>query len=232
MVRALQIAHLLLILTVAVAVGFLGFAGWRVSKTADALTASVNHSGAVLDSAAQALDTINRPCGGGKPCGTLETIQKTVVKIGDAVVTTQLAERTSTPHVIAAMDTFKDAAVHLSGTADSLSGTATALTGAATAATATIGTAGTTIAAMQPVLGAFTASGNDLDALLKRKAVTDLLDNLAGATGQGNAIMGDFRQVADKARADYLRPVPWWQQPIKRPSQIIDIGAAIARNTP
>jgi ABC-type transporter Mla subunit MlaD len=73
-------------------------------------------------------------------------------KVGDAIVTTQLQERATAPHVIAAMDTFRDSAIHLSGTADSLSGTATALTGTATAATATIGTAGTTIAAVQPVL--------------------------------------------------------------------------------
>jgi len=100
------------------------------------------------------------------------------------------------------------------------------------ALTADAQTANRTIAAAQPLFASYTRSGDDLDALLKRKAVTDLLDNLTGITGHGNAIFGDFQQITDKARADYLRPVPWWQQPIKKGADLIDIGAAIARHTP
>ena len=166
------------------------------------------------------------------PRGTLHEINKATVKIGDAIVTTQLQERTAAPHVTAAMDQFGAAAVHLSETADALSKTAQAGTGTLQAATDTLGEGKRTIAAAQPLLVSYTRAGDDLDALLKRKAIGDVLDNLAGATGQGNAILGDFRQVADKARADYLRPVPWWQQPIKKSSDLLDIGAAIARHTP
>jgi hypothetical protein len=75
-------------------------------------------------------------------------------------------------------------------------------------------------------------ASDDLDALLKRKAVGEILDNMAGITVHGNAIAGDFQQVADKARADYLRPVPWYMQPVKRAADIMDISAAVARHTP
>ena len=139
--KLLQTALSLLALTAAIALGAVGFAAYGV----------VGKLSTSLDKLNLALDTVNRPCAPG-PCGTLANADKTIIKVGDAIVTTQLQERATAPHVIAAMDTFKDAAVHLSGTADSLSGTATALTGTAQAATATIGTAGTTIAAVQPVL--------------------------------------------------------------------------------
>ena len=166
------------------------------------------------------------------PRGTLHEVNKAAVKIGDAIVQTQLVERATTPHVTTAMDQFGAAAVHLSGTADALSKTASA--GAQTLNALTVDE----IALKQPIESAnyvILKAGNsvdDFDALLKRKAIGDVLDNLAGATGQGNAILGDFRQVADKARADYLKPVPWYMQPIHRAGDIMDISAAIARHTP
>ena len=89
-----------------------------------------------------------------------------------------------------------------------------------------------TIAAAQPLLAQLTANGASLQATtdtlndtLKRQAIGKLLDNAAG-------ISGDFRTIADKATADFIRPVPWWQQPIKKSGQLIDIGAAIARHIP
>ena len=51
-------------------------------------------------------DHLNRPCGGGYPCGTLAEANKVLVKTGDAIVTTQLQERAITPHTIAAMDSI------------------------------------------------------------------------------------------------------------------------------
>ena len=145
---------------------------------------------------------------------------------------TQLIERAAQPHIISAMDEFGQTAKHLSGTADSLSGTAHAATGTLDAATDTIAEGKRTIAAAQPLLAQLTATGASLQAAtdtlndtLKRQAIGALLDNAAG-------ISGDFRTIADKATADFIRPVPWWQQPIKKSGQIIDIGAAIARHTP
>lgn len=58
-------------------------------------------------------DNLNRPCkgpGGASACGTLAQVNKTVVKAGDAIVTTQRAELKALPHITAAMDAFRDAA--------------------------------------------------------------------------------------------------------------------------
>ena len=159
------------------------------------------------------------------PCGTLAEISTSVVKAGDAVVQTQLVERTAQPHIISAMDEFGQTAKHLSSTAD-------ALTGTAQGATDTLAEGKRTIAAVQPLLAQLTANSaslqtttDTLNDVLKRQAIGKFLDNAAG-------ISGDFRTIADKATADFIRPVPWWQQPIKKGSQIIDITAAIARHTP
>ena len=138
----------------------------------------------------QALDTTNAPCaikGSNQPCrGTLGLLNKTIKDTGDAIIETQLQERSTAPHITAAMDTLNDSAQKLGGTADSLSGTATALTGTAnaatgtlTAATTTIQTAGTTIAAFQPVLGHLNASSADLDAFLKGRMLTETLPDIA-----------------------------------------------------
>ena len=185
------------------------------------------------------LDHLNRPCkgpAGPDACGTLAQINKTAIDAGDAIVRTQLIERATTPHITAAMDQFSTAADNLSITAQSLTGTAKAATGTLTAATGTFNegmdTLSTFNAKAGPLLDAYTQSGNDMDALIKRKAIGDLLDNLAGVTAHGNAIAGDFQQVADKARADYLRPTPWYLQPVHRAGDIMDISAAIARHTP
>ena len=181
------------------------------------------------------LDHINRPCKGASgpdACGTLAQINKTAIDAGDAIVRTQLIERSTQPHIISAMDEFGQTAKHLSSTADSLSLTAHAATGTLDAATDTIGEGKRTIAAAQPLLAQLTANSaslqtttDTLNDVLKRQAIGKFLDNAAG-------ISGDFRTIADKATADFIRPVPWWQQPIKKSGQLIDIGAAIARHTP
>jgi hypothetical protein len=181
------------------------------------------------------LDHLTRPCKGASgpdACGTLAQINKTAIDAGDAIVRTQIIERSAEPHITAAMDQFGTAAIHLSSTADSISGTAHAATGTLTSATGAIDEGKRTIAAAQPLLSQLTANGaalqtttDTLNDVLKRQAIGKLLDNAAG-------ISGDFRTIADKATADFIRPVPWWQQPIKKSGQIIDIGAAIARHTP
>ena len=181
------------------------------------------------------LDHLNRPCKGASgldACGTLAQINKTVITAGDAIVRTQLIERAAQPHIIAAMDEFGQTAKHLSSTADSLKGTADALTGTAQGATDTLAEGKRTIAAAQPLLSQLTANGASLQAttdtindILKRQAIGKLLDNAEG-------ISGDFRTIADKATADFIRPVPWWQQPLKKSGDILDITGMIARHIP
>ena len=166
---------------------------WDSHQTQIVLRASIAPlQDAASKGIADTFDNLNRPCAPG-PCGLLPNGTKVETKVGDAIVTTQLQERTTAPHVIAAMDTFNTAAQKLGSTADSLSGTATALTGTATAATATITTAGTTIAAFQPVLAAFTQDGKDLDTRINDPHVTALVAHLVGMSASGDLMLADVQ---------------------------------------
>jgi hypothetical protein len=166
---------------------------WDSHQTQIVLRASIAPlQDAASKGIADTFDNLNRPCAPG-PCGLLPNATKVETKVGDAIVTTQLQERTTAPHVIAAMDTFNTAAQKLGTTADSLSGTATALTGTATAATATITTAGTTVAAFQPVLAAFTQDGKDLDTRINDPHVTALVAHLVGMSASGDLMLADVQ---------------------------------------
>lgn len=161
------------------------------------------------------LDHINRPCKGASgpdACGTLAQINKTAIDAGDAIVRTQLIERASQPHIISAMDEFGQTAKHLSGTADSLSVTARAATGTLGAATDTLTEGKRTIAAAQPLMESYTRSGNDLDALLTRKSVGEILDHTAGITDHADVISSDAQRVSDDLTRRYFEKEPWWKK--------------------
>jgi hypothetical protein len=164
---------------------------WDLHQTQIVLRASIAPlQDAASKGIADTFDNLNRPCAPG-PCGLLPNGTKVETKVGDAIVTTQIQERTTAPHVIAAMDTFNTAAQKLGTTADSLSGTATALTGTATAATATLGEGKRTIAAAQPLLAAFTQDGKDLDSRINDPHVTNLVAHLAGMSASGDKMLAD-----------------------------------------
>lgn len=46
------------------------------------------------------------------------------------------------------------------------------------------------------------------------------------------AISEDARKVADRETNAYLKPTPWYMQPVKRFGELWDVTAAIARHTP
>ncbi len=75
-------------------------------------------------------------------------------------------------------------------------------------------------------------SNADLQSILESHAIERTLTNAASLTDNANGIILDGRKVADKMAADYLRPVPWWKQPISKGGELIDIAAAIARHVP
>jgi hypothetical protein len=232
MIRAFQISCILLVLTAVVAVGACGFAAYKafekLGEAADGVTAT--------------LVNVNRPCkgpAGPDACGTLAEINKATIQVGDIVKSSQMEEKDTAKAAQATMTAVDQMAAHAGALTDSLAGTASAATGTLAQARVDLGTMNDSIAATKPLLEASTATigrlgvaSDDLDTLLKRKAIGDLLDQFAGIATHGNAIAGDFQQVADKARADYLRKTPWYLQPVKRAGDIMDISAAIARHTP
>lgn len=93
-------------------------------------------------------------------------------------------------------------------------------------------TANSTIAAGKPLLEASTLAVQHFDAVVQSPDLSRALSHANGMTESGDAILADFRKVADKETADWLKPVPWWKKPIAKTGQLIDIGAAVARHTP
>jgi hypothetical protein len=189
---------------------------------APALTASAQHTAAGVDAG---LAAINRPCRKDVPCGTLAALDKAIVKAGDAIVTTQLEERRIPGEIETTLAAYQSVPIHVDRTLD-----------AATNVTNRLATDADTLnqdfAAAQPLLASYTAAGNSLNDLLKQRAIILTLDNMQAMTGNGNSILADARKVADKTTADYLKPVPWWKQPIKKSSDLLDIGALFARHAP
>lgn len=196
-----------------------------------ALAASVSSLPTITAKLNQALDTVNHSCAPG-PCGTLANVDKLTVKIGDLAVTSQRQVAQSSAIVTAAAanlnkagDSVTELTGHLNKTADAATGLTVALTGDANEAK-------TTIATFPPLVAAYTQSGNDLDALLKDRAIHDTLTDLQVTTQNIGGIASDLRQVSDKETVEFLKPTPWWKWPFKRAGQFIDIGAAVARNIP
>lgn len=197
--------------------------GWRANAVLGDADAVLVQAKPLPRKAAQLLDALNRPCGKRQPCGTLATVNKTVVKIGDAVVTTQEQERAITPHTIAAMD-------NLNRAANALTETASAAAGTLHSASDDLKTLNTSIAATQPLIEAATATVRDYGALAP--ALTATAASVQGMTFHFNAIAGDAQTVADKETKDFLKPTRWYMVPVKRFGEIWDITTAVARHTP
>jgi hypothetical protein len=182
---------------------------WDLHQTQIVLRASIAPlQDAASKGIADTFDNLNRPCAPG-PCGLLPNGTKVETKVGDAIVTTQLQERTTAPHVIAAMDTFNTAAQKLGSTADSLSGTATALTGTATAATATLSEGKRTIAAFQPVLAGLTEATGSINGFLKGQMLTKTLPEIAVNL---DATTGSLAGTAADVRSEVFK----WTHPSKK----------------
>jgi hypothetical protein len=162
--------------------------------------------------------------------GTLYQANKAIVKVGDAIVTTQLQERAIAPHTIAAVDGLKFAAAKLGNSADSLSKTADAATGLTVALTTDAQTANQTIAAAQPVLGQMGQDAADLDALLKDRAVTDTLTNVQFVTQNLGGITADFGRVTKKAADDYTTPRTPWKSLLIKAGDTYDLAGFFARH--
>lgn len=89
----------------------------QVSGVVSSANTLLDNASNVADEAAtgvrETFANVNRKCAGlagPDACGTLAEANKVMVKVQDAIVTTQLQQRTTVPHINAAMDAFKAAA--------------------------------------------------------------------------------------------------------------------------
>ena len=82
------------------------------------------------------------------------------------------------------------------------------------------------------MVASYTAAGDNLNAILRQKAIAEILANVDSMTGSGAEILADGKKVTDKATADYLAPQPWWKKAGRYASDAFDYGALFARHTP
>lgn len=197
MVKAISIALIALLITLT---GCAICATWEWHLTNQSTRASLNAAPAIVQEAGQTLAAINQPCGLSKPCGTIATLNKAITKVGDAVVTTQLEERSTLPHVTAAMDTLNQAGSKLGNTANALTDelgalhkTTDAATGLTVALTGDAGAVKDMIEDAQPLLEAYTKTGTDLDGILKDNATQfhESLVHLDSMSASGDKMLVD-----------------------------------------
>jgi hypothetical protein len=215
MIRAIQSACILLVLTVTLAVGAVGFAAYRAF---DHIADAGKKVGAAADGITATLAIVNRPCASVDEKGKL-LLDGPICELDEAIhdvrkITTASGEQVKqTGLLISATAKMMDgAAGDVHTVSGALAGTANAATGTLTAATGTLDEGKRTIQAAQPLLVSYTRSGDDLDTLLKRKAIGDTLDSLAGITSHADAITGDAQRVSDDLTRRYFAPVPWWHK--------------------
>jgi hypothetical protein len=168
-----------------------------------------------------ALDTINRPCGKGHPCGTLANADKAMVKVSDILVTSQLQERDIAKAAESNMAAVNGLAGHLNKTADALSGTAISLTGTADSAKALLDTANDPKNGVGPLLDATTKAVNGagstvghIDAAILdiTPQATRFMKSSADGMEQVSGIATDTHKMTTKLEQDVDTPKPWWSK--------------------
>lgn len=168
-----------------------------------------------------------KPCKAGKPetCGLIPAVQQVAVNTGSATLAMKTEIDQTQPLI-------QNAALAVKGTAEHLNKTADAATAATLQARADLNTLNGSIGAAKPLLEAYTRSGDDLNKILERKAITRIIDNSESLTGSVAGIMADGKKVTDKATSDYLSPKPWWKKVTRYAGDTYDYGALFARHTP
>lgn len=168
-----------------------------------------------------------QPCKPGKPetCGLIPAVRSVAVNAGSATVAMQTQIQQTEPVIQAA-------AAALSNTSDHANKLIDTATEATAQARDDLKTLNSPISDSGALLEAYTAAGNHLNEILKQKAITETLNNMASMTGSGAGILADGKKVTDKATADYLSPKPWWMKVGRFASDTYDYGALFARHTP
>jgi hypothetical protein len=159
-----------------------------------------------------------RPCkgpAGPDACGAFAQINKVAIASGDAVITTQMQVRSVTPLMIAS--------------AEAVNGIADAATGFLTTSREAVDQLNDDKTGIAPMMAAYLDDGRTLNDLLKRKAVTDTLDNVAGITKNLNGVTFDFARATKKATDDYVLPKPWYMKLANYGGDTYDLVAFLAR---
>lgn len=132
----------------------------------------------------------------------------------------------------AALFTINDSAHTLNDDLGALQGTISGASDLTEQANVDLRTLNGSFAALTPLLGHSDAAVSDLDALLKRKAIEQILDHAAGVVAHADSITGNADKVTTKLTNDFLAPKPWYRKVVPSIGDFWDIAAAAARSAP
>jgi ABC-type transporter Mla subunit MlaD len=191
----------------------LGLAVWGGMTFGKHLIVMVDTWTAAGNSANSALQTVNQPCGNGKPCGTLAEVSKATVKIGDIAVTSQMQIAQTGKLLSVTTKNIDSVSSHLNKTADALTDTANTATQTVKQANADLQLVSSSIPDLKPLVFQLQKNGASLqtatDALnmrLRDPHVDNLMAHLDEISGTGESMLDTANQVETKATKSYLHP--------------------------
>jgi hypothetical protein len=155
----------------------------------------------VTAKADRTLDEVNRPCGvrtGGSlmPCGTLATVNKAVVDLGDITIATQLQVSQTGKLIAHSSELLDGIAVDVHGEMTEAQSATRAITESVTAA--------------QPLLVNAAKTTQDVDALVLNPAIPKTLVNVQAMTASGAGILDDARIEADRLAKPNKKKLGFW----------------------
>lgn len=170
---------------------------------------------------------ILKPCKPGKPetCGLIPAVRSVAENAGGAVEAMRNQVNQTQPLI-------QNAAQAIASTSDHANKAIDAATETTQQARVDLLTMNDSIAASKPLLEAYTAAGGQLNELLKRKAIEQILDHAAGILDHGDSISGNFDRVSTKLTNDFLAPKPWYRKALPTVNESWDIISAGARLVP
>jgi hypothetical protein len=193
--RLLFIAKILALFNVSLLCAVMAVSVYQVSARVDGAISQLKVS-ATIAGMNQTLDAINRPCGNGKPCGTLADVAKTLGTIRGAAGQIEVAAN----HEDKRIDQFdaQEATIYTNTNASLLQ------------LREDLKTANTTIAGLQPVFvglgkdaAALQLTTESADTLISNPQIPVILNNTAAATGHVQQAAGHL----DAATADVQQAV-------------------------
>ena len=195
-----------------------GSAAWygavKVAQAMDGLSATTVQLQTTTAKLNATMDAINAPCTGfhgSVTCGPLAQLSQTIKNIG--ILSGQATEQVKQSALLVNVTTesLRNTSGKVTEMADAFVRTADAGTGTLNAATKTLGIVNDPKTGLAPTLAAYTGLGEDMDKMLKGKAVQGVIDELqatltgmAGMAANGNAISGDIHHWEQP----FMNPVP------------------------
>jgi hypothetical protein len=189
---------------------------------------------AVAKTANQTLAIVNRPCGGGHPCGTLAEVDESVRRMTDIATEVQVQVKQSGKLIDTTTKDLNEVANKVGDEVDAIKVTTQATTTLLTTTNDVVAKLDNKQTGIQPLLENANGAVTDVRAfmLANQQHAADLISNSDALVASMAGIGADGKTITDKLTADFMSPKPWWKKIGRYASDTYDYGALFARHTP